>query len=196
MIWPKIAGVSILLVCAAVPQDNLPKASSGLAPEVLLLSRIKRHLRDELAHIPNYTCLETVSRFRNDSKSPLQTHKGLERQDTIRLEIVFSDHSEWYGSPGARDLSANSPISFIGGGMIGNGAFAMTLNNIVEGGIFTYRGDVDLERQAAERRLFLAGLCAFPGKHRALIAVLGGRLAGGREALIAILEHGARELRM
>jgi hypothetical protein len=180
MIWPKIAGVSILLVCAAVPQDNLPKASSGLAPEVLLLSRIKRHLRDELAHIPNYTCLETVSRFRNDSKSPLQTHKGLERQDTIRLEIVFSDHSEWYGSPGARDLSANSPISFIGGGMIGNGAFAMTLNNIVEGGIFTYRGDVDLEGRPAVKYDFRVPALLKPLQ----ISVRGGVGTVGEEGSI------------
>ena len=149
MIWPKIFGVSFLIACAAAPQDVAPKSASGLAPEVLLLSKIKRHLRDELAHIPNYTCLETITRFRNDGKSPLQTHKELAKQDTVLLEIVFSDHSEWYGSPGGRGLSENNPVSFIGGGMIGNGAFALTLNNIVEGGIFTYGGETPHDGRAA-----------------------------------------------
>ncbi len=45
--------------------------------EVLLLSKIKRHLRDELAHIPNYTCLETITRFPLGGKSAVQTHQAL-----------------------------------------------------------------------------------------------------------------------
>jgi hypothetical protein len=126
-----------MLACAAAPQD--------LAPEVLLLSRIKRHLREELAHTPNYTCLETVSRFRDDPKSRLQLHKGLTKVDTVRLEIVYSDHREWYGSPGARNLGADNPAAFIAGGMIGNGAFALSMHNMVEGGIFAYRGEETLD---------------------------------------------------
>jgi hypothetical protein len=129
----KGAAVLFLLACAATPQD--------LAPEVLLLSRIKRHLREELARTPNYTCLETISRFRHDPKSPLQPHKGLARQDTVRLEIVYTDRREWYGSPGDKNMSIDNPVAFIGDGMIGTGAFAMTMHNILEGGIFTYSGE-------------------------------------------------------
>jgi hypothetical protein len=134
--WWKIAGAVAMLACAAAPQD--------LAPEVLLLSRIKRHLREELAHTPNYTCLETISRFRDDPRSRLQIRKGLTKVDTVRLEIVYSDHREWYGSPGARNLGADNPAAFIAGGMIGNGAFALEMHNMLEGGIFTYRGEETL----------------------------------------------------
>ena len=128
----KLTPLFFLLAHGAIPQD--------LAPEVLLLSRIKRHLREELARTPNYTCLETISRFRNDPRSLLQSHKGLARLDTVLLEIVYTDGREWYGSPGARKLSADNPVVFIGSGMIGNGAFAMGLHNLLEGGIFTYQG--------------------------------------------------------
>src|SRR5579862_3258424 len=120
----EVAAVFFLLASTAIPQD--------LAPEVLLLSRIKRHLREELARTPDYTCLETISRFRNDPKSLLQSHKGLARQDTVRLEIVYTDGREWYGSPGAKSISIDNPIAFIGGGMIGTGAFAMMMHNILE----------------------------------------------------------------
>jgi hypothetical protein len=129
----KIAAAILLTAYAAIPQD--------LAPEVLLLSRIKRHLREEIAHVPNYTCLETISRFRYDPKSLLPSHKGLTSLDTVRLEIVFAAGREWYGSPGARNWSVDNPVAFVGSGMIGTGAFAIALHNIIEGGIFTYRGE-------------------------------------------------------
>ena len=36
--------------------------SQELAPEVLLLSRVKRHIEEELKALPNISCLETVHR--------------------------------------------------------------------------------------------------------------------------------------
>ena len=41
--------------------------AQDIAPEVLLLSRIRDHVREELAHLPNYTCTETMQRFRKKS---------------------------------------------------------------------------------------------------------------------------------
>ena len=137
-LW-KIAGVSLLLVCVAAPQD--------LAPDVLLLARIKSHMREELSHIPNYTCLETISRFRKDPGSHPEAHAKLTSLDTVRLEIVHSNHQEWYGSPGDRSLSVDNPAAFIGGGMIGNGAFALTLNNILVSRIRHRRSDREPRRR-------------------------------------------------
>ena len=141
-LW-KIAGASLVLACVGAPQD--------LAPDVLLLARIKSHMREELSHIPNYTCLETISRFRKDPGTHPQAHAKLTALDTVRLEIVYSNHQEWYGSPGDRSLSVDNPAAFIGGGMIGNGAFALTLNNILAGAIFTYRGEENLAGRTAVR---------------------------------------------
>jgi len=98
-------------------------------------------MREELSHLPNYTCLETIARFRKEPGHPSQFQGQLKPLDTVRLEIVYSNHREWYGSPGSRNLSADDPVEFIGSGMIGNGAFAITLHNIVEGATFRYRGE-------------------------------------------------------
>lgn len=127
--WATTAAV-ILLAHAAIPQE--------LAPDAKLLLRLKQHLRDELAHVPNYTCLETISRFRNDPST--RSRRAKSPLDTIRLEIVYADHREWFGSPGAVSLNVDNPVNFIGSGMIGNGSFALMMHNLVEGGIFTYRG--------------------------------------------------------
>jgi hypothetical protein len=106
-----------------------------------LLARIKSHLREELSRVPNYTCLETVSRFRRSAGARGSPHAHLKPLDRIRLEIVYSNHREYNGSPGDREMSVDNPRAFISSGMIGNGLFALTLNNILEGGQFTYRGD-------------------------------------------------------
>ena len=37
-------------------------AAQGLPPGALLLSRVRAHMREELARLPNCSCLETVSR--------------------------------------------------------------------------------------------------------------------------------------
>ncbi|HUB83743.1 MAG TPA: hypothetical protein VMB03_33325 [Bryobacteraceae bacterium] len=133
----KVAGVLLLAACSAAPQE----LEEGLKPEVLLLSRIKRHLREELAQVPNYTCLETISRYGNHQKAGGKIHKERIKLDTVQLEIVYTDGREWYGSPGAGQLSVDNPVAFIGQGMIGTGAFGIMMNNLVEGGIFKYRGE-------------------------------------------------------
>ncbi len=134
-----IIGASLLALAAvAVPQD--------LAPEVLLLSRIKRHMRDEVSQLPNYTCLETVSRFHRAGP-----HSDLNPLDTVRLEIIYSDHKEWYGSPGERNVNNSNPSSFVGSGLMGSGAFATTLTNVMSGAHFAYQGKENVGERKAVR---------------------------------------------
>jgi hypothetical protein len=55
----------------------------------------------------------------------------------------LSDHQEWYyAAPGDKNFSATNPIRFITQGMIGNGIFAVLLNNILlsPGATFFYAG--------------------------------------------------------
>jgi hypothetical protein len=96
--------------------------------------------------MPNYTCLETLSRFHKETWMP-----RLMPLDTVRLEIVYSGGKEWYGSPGERRLSANNPVDLVGSGMIGNGAFGMSLHNIIAGSDVTYRGEEELRGRRALR---------------------------------------------
>jgi hypothetical protein len=121
----------LMAVCVAGAQERL---------ELVRLARIQAKPREELARVPNYTCLETISRFR-DARSRVRTERMLGALDTVRLEIVYSDHREWYGSPGDRKLNSESPVQSIGGGMIGSGAFAGILGNVLAGAAYTYRGE-------------------------------------------------------
>lgn len=62
--------------CMAMAQTDVP-------PQVLLLSRIKQHMKDRLLQVPNYTCLETVERLEQLSRAnkfkPVDTGVGDQR---------------------------------------------------------------------------------------------------------------------
>jgi hypothetical protein len=75
----------------------------------------------------------------------------LQPLDTIRLEIVYTNHHEWYGSPGDRSLSQSNPAALVGSGTIGNGFFAITVNNlfISDEAILTFQGKQKLGARAA-----------------------------------------------
>ncbi len=137
----KTAGALLMLTCAAAAQT--------LAPEVLLLARIKSRMREAVAQLPNYTCLETISRFHND---PDTVRSKLRPFDTVRLEIVYSDRREWYGSPGEGRLGEDNPWGLIGSGMMGTGAFALTINNILASdALITSRGEETLDGRKTVR---------------------------------------------
>lgn len=139
----KIAAVLLVIAGSAAAQD--------LPAEVVLLARIKSHMRDEFRRVINYTCLETTARFRAEPGGQRKRQSQLSPLDTVRLEIVYTDHKEWYGSPGDRSLSQDKPSAFIGSGMIGNGFFAITINNLFvsDQATFTYRGKQNLGTRTA-----------------------------------------------
>jgi hypothetical protein len=128
------AVVLALAPVAAAAQDSLPA-------HVLLLRRIKDHMRDELRRLPDYTCLQTTERFRRE-----RPQHDLLRLDTLLLEILNSGNKELYGAPGAQVFEADSPSSFAGAGMSGTGVFALFAHNLFveDAGVFTYRGEEDL----------------------------------------------------
>ena len=107
----------VILGAVAIAQD--------LPPGVLLLSRVKRHVQEELQRLRNITCLETVQR-------EYQPPKGKMRPlDTISLEVLTNGHTELFASPGARKFSAHHPISYAGSGVLGNGLFGLYLKDIL-----------------------------------------------------------------
>jgi hypothetical protein len=127
----RLHSIAALLTMSA---SGSAAAAQDLTPEVRLLSRIKAHMREQIARLPNCTCLETISRFHKESGRAAK----LNPLDTVRLEIVYSNRREWYGSPGARDLSVENPGAFIGAGMIANGMFGITLHNLFVAEVATF----------------------------------------------------------
>jgi hypothetical protein len=135
------------IVAALLTLSACGAGAQGLPPEIILLSRIKTHMKDQIARLPNCTCLETISRFHKESEASSK----LKSLDTVRLEVVYTNGREWYGSPGARNLSEGNPAAFIGAGMIANGLFGITLHNlfVASPATFTYQGEDPLEGRRA-----------------------------------------------
>jgi hypothetical protein len=112
-------------------------AAQSVSPEVLLLARVKAHTREELARLPNCSCLETVRREHKD-----QGAAALELRDVLRLEVLYSDAREYYAFPGESQFTQSHPSSFAAGGTIGNGHFALFLHEIASerGPSYEYKG--------------------------------------------------------
>ena len=141
-------GSSVSAIVLAMAALAWPCPAQPLAPEVVLLAHVKTRLREALAHLPNYTCLETMER---SSKPP---GKGpLKRLDTVRLEVLYSGGAELYASPGDRGFRESDPTSFTSSGLMSTGVFAMHLKAVFLGGnaVFTWRGEEELEGRRAAR---------------------------------------------
>ena len=107
----------LILLGAAIPQD--------LPPGVLLFSRIQRHIREELQHLPDISCLETVRREHRPPNGKLRS------LDTVRLEVLSTGDKELFAAPGDRKFSDRPPISFAGSGTLGNGFFGLYLKSVL-----------------------------------------------------------------
>ena len=119
--------------------------SQALSSDVLLLSRVRRHVTEELQRLPNISCLETVFReiqTKNSRMRPL---------DTVRLEVRTNGTTELYASPGDRRFVQAPPISWAGSGALGDGFFGLYLRTVFlnNNASFIWKGDEEI----AGRRL-------------------------------------------
>ena len=122
-------------------------STQGLPPGTLLLARVKAHMREELARLPNCSCLETVHRDHQPAGGKMRP------LDTVRLEVLYSEGHELYASPGDRGFGDNHPIDFAGSGTIGNGHFALYLSDVIsEHGLsYEYKGEEPLSGRRLAR---------------------------------------------
>jgi hypothetical protein len=129
--------VGLILAGVAIPQD--------LPPGVLLLSRVKRHIKEELERLPNISCLETVRREYQPARGKMRP------LDTVRLEVLTDGNKELFASPGDRKFSEGHPISYAGAGALGDGYFGLYLKSILvdSAASHEYQG----EEEIAGRRL-------------------------------------------
>jgi hypothetical protein len=139
--------LAVRIICACL--GLVPAApAQGLPPGVLLLARVKAHMREALARLPNCSCLETVHREHQAAGGRMRP------LDTIRLEVLYSDRKEYYASPGDRRFDDSSPSAFIGSGTIGNGHFALFLSEVVSQGSsvsYEYKGEEALRGRGLAR---------------------------------------------
>jgi hypothetical protein len=125
--WVKLA-----LAAGAAVSSSVVTAQE-LAPDVLLISRIKRHTAQELARLPNCACLQTIQRSHKPAGGKMRP------LDTIRLEVLYEGTRELYASPGARQFTDQHPTAFSSSGMMADGLFALHLKSVLLDGGATYR---------------------------------------------------------
>ena len=121
--------------------------AQDLPPEVLLLSRVKNHFKEELPQLENISCLETIEREHQPPKGKMRP------LDTVRLEVLFNGAKELFASPGGRKISGEPPISYVGSGMLGDGIFGMYLKDALLSNAVsnTYKGEEEIGGQRLAR---------------------------------------------
>jgi len=113
------------------------QAQPELSPDLLLLSKIKIQIAQNLIRLPDYTCQQTTERSRRRMPD-----RKFELIDTVRLEVAMVEGNELYGWPGANRM-AESEIGKLVSGTIGNGDFGLLARGIFlsDGAFFTRVGD-------------------------------------------------------
>jgi hypothetical protein len=126
---------------------------SGIPEQEVLLVRAKQRMAENLARLPNYTCTQTIERFRS------QTPNGrLEFFDRLRLEVALADRKELFAWPGAAKFEEADVRDFVRHGMIGTGNFALHAKALFVSRepTFTYVGEETLDGRRAVRFDFRA----------------------------------------
>lgn len=114
------------------------------------IARIRSHMSENLARLPNYTCTQTIERSVRPARS-----RRFRLVDTLRLEVALVDGKELFAWPGSGKFDDREISDLIGSGASGNGNFGLHARAIFLGGgsRFDYLGEVETE----ERRVFRYG---------------------------------------
>ena len=141
-------------------------------PQSLPVDRVRRRMAENLAHLPNYTCLETIDRsVRRKVKDKLVF------RDRIRLEVGFIEAEEMFGWPGSSRFEPNFLQQIPQAGASGIGSFG-GITNMVFGSsapAFAYAGECTADARRGSRYEFRVPL--FSSKYEIRF--------GGRAALSA-----------
>jgi hypothetical protein len=123
-------------------------AFADLPPELLLLSRFKQQVRQDLERAPNYTCLETMARYKRAT-----AHASFAPADTVRLEVSYADGKELFAWPGSKRFEDRALKALVPTGMSGTGTFVLQARNLFvsENATFEYRGEETLDGRRAIR---------------------------------------------
>lgn len=97
----------------------IPCIAQQFSPEILLLARLKEHIRQNLAGTENYTCVETVAR-----STRKKANGRMEPEDTLRLEVARVGGMELFSFQGERTFGEKPLRALVGSGLIADGLFA------------------------------------------------------------------------
>jgi len=104
-----------LLFCLAA---RAQKPSSELPKDLLDLVQIKQKMRQNLTHLPDFTCVETMQRSRKSGNAA-----QFSLVDSLKLEVLYSGNKELHAWPGSRRFEEQDS-RFGDSGMFSDGEFA------------------------------------------------------------------------
>jgi hypothetical protein len=109
-------------------------------PEGILIMRVRVVASQNLARLPDYTCLQTVERFERSA-----ANRPFVPTDTIRLEVALVGGKELFTWPGSGKFDDRNIWEIVGGGAIGNGNFALQARNVfvANGAVYEKAGEVE-----------------------------------------------------
>jgi hypothetical protein len=109
-----LAGFAVLCEAQALPE------------EVLLLARIRAHVKAELAQLNRFSCLQTSRRYRIQGSKNGKKHR-LESSEVLTLEVARIGGNEVYAWPGASPFENRRVSEIAGGGLTASGDFSTHL---------------------------------------------------------------------
>jgi hypothetical protein len=188
---PRAVFLAMLALAPAWAQGD------GLPPGILLLSRIKRHIREQVGRLPDYTCLQTTARFRWTAGD----ERTFRPDDVLMLEVLNAGDKELYASPGAREFHEENPSAFTAGGLTATGAFGLHLRTVFvnDNAMFTWRGEEEVAGRRAVRYDYrvpqmLSGYSIHRAYGRATVAMKGSFWADPQTLDLLWLEVQADEI--
>jgi hypothetical protein len=140
------------------------------SPESAPVERVRRRMAENIAHLPNYTCLETIERSVNlpNKGKPLF-------RDRIHLDVAFIGQTEMFAWPGSNHFEAGLLHELpLGTGAIGNGGFGGWVSSLFgpSAPVFTPAGACMVEGRRGLRYSFHV-----PLRSSTHIIVIGDRQA-------------------
>lgn len=125
---PRTLGFVLAALCVS---------AQTLAPETLLLARVKTHMSAVLQRLPNFTCRETVERSTRGAKD-----KRYKLVDALNFDVAVVQGTELYAWPGEREFKERDLREIAPNGAIGSGSFALHARSVFMSGTprFDFRG--------------------------------------------------------
>lgn len=142
-----MARVFFLLLAAGVVRAQQYDPKQPLTKETVLLGRIQNVVKENLSHLPNFTCVQTIER---SARTP--NAKKYQLLDNVRLEVALVEGKELYAWPGASKFEEKDLRDMVGGA-IGTGDFALHARAIYLSGAskFTYMGVEEIQGKKAHK---------------------------------------------
>ena len=104
-----------------------PGRSDEIPPHILNLARIEHLMTAELKRQFNYTCLETIDRYRALPGGKIKPF------DRIRVLVALVEGKELYSWPGAKTFDDRKLDTMVTGGFLSDGEFSAMSHNIFMG---------------------------------------------------------------